>query len=83
MGFLLASFLAVAVLTAFVAQAPNDNFSPMRGADSATVASRFRDGVKTRGPLNFLALEEFAKAMPAGTDPARVTLQSEIASGPL
>ncbi|MBK7859158.1 MAG: NADH-quinone oxidoreductase subunit L [Archangiaceae bacterium] len=80
-GFLLASFLTVATLTAFIAQAPNDNFSSSR--DAAGAASKFKQGLFTRGPLSFAALESFAQAMPSGTDPSRVTLESEIATGPL
>jgi NADH-quinone oxidoreductase subunit L len=80
-GFLLASFLTVATLTAFVQQAPNDNFAA--GRDPTATASRFKQGLAARGPLSFAALEQFASAMPSGSDPARVTLQTPIASGPL
>jgi NADH-quinone oxidoreductase subunit L len=81
LGFLLGSFLLVLLIGAFVAQAPNNNFQGR--PDGAAQASRYKAGLEARGPLTFAALEELAKAMPSGTDPARVTLQTQVATGPL
>ncbi len=79
-GFLLASFLLVGLLTAFVAQAPNENFE---GRDPSAAASKFKGGLRTRGPLSFDALEGLAKSLPHGQSQSRVTLETQIAQGPL
>jgi NADH-quinone oxidoreductase subunit L len=76
-GFLIGSMLLVLLIGAFISQAPNDNFG-----DPAS-ASRYKAALSERGPLAFGALEGLAKAMPSGTDPSHVTLESNISTGPL
>ncbi len=76
-GFLLASFLLVVLIGAFAAQAQNNNFR------DSEAASAWKAGLSARGPLAFGALENLAKALPSGSDRARVTLESTISTGPL
>jgi NADH-quinone oxidoreductase subunit L len=70
-GFLIGTFLAVLMVSAFQQQATASDFNG--GAESQ---QRFAQGVAQKGPLAFLALEEMARALPG-------QLEVAIANGPL
>lgn len=81
-AFLIATFLTCLVMWSFVKQANVDNFG------NVTAQQAFATGVREKGPVDFSGLEALARALPvdpghAPTGTPAVTLQTEIAQGPL
>ncbi|MBN1203687.1 MAG: NADH-quinone oxidoreductase subunit L [Myxococcaceae bacterium] len=75
-GFLIASFLVVLLVGAFVKQANDADLQPV-----ASTSARYSAGLEQRGPLTFQGLETMARALPDAS--GAVKLDTPISSGPL
>ena len=75
-AFLIATFLIVLMVGAFMKQGTDADLQPMNSS-----VARYASGLEQRGPVTFQGLETFARALP--DTGGAVKLDTPISSGPL